>query len=223
MPTETGWTELERRFLVDNPDLLRIAVDNGELSRAARLLRLQEVGGRLRIMVEYTEDATSQDVRDAVTLAGEWRRRLTKWQGPTIKDPRAGIAEVLEEVAGQLSYARKARVINRIVEKYLREYVEFERKFPVICSKEFTAEAIRELHPYYVPENDLHPSPYTKDKAISLLTIFRFSSEEAEEEIGSALDHIRNGGKPFEAGRPIDKEKMRDFWRYWNKPKDGTQ
>lgn len=77
-------------------------------------IRIIELDGHLRIMIEVGEKSTNRQIRDAIPLALEWRDRLLEWQGPWIK---GGSNEFLERLLREhdrgISYAALARKINQ--------------------------------------------------------------------------------------------------------------
>jgi hypothetical protein len=167
-----------------------------------------EIDGWLRVVIELSEDSTSNELRDAIPLALSWRDRLLDWQGPWIK---GGDNPFLEELSMRQedgeAYAELAERINFTITEHLSEFNDYLNELELVRSH-FTTEL-----DFYHWESKANQFAF--DHARGLLKAVRLKADDIESLLRSGLENIQVGRPAFEKGYPISRDKLIGTLKSW--------
>ena len=177
-------------------------------TEAGVLIRLVELDGWIRVMVEVGEDATSRDLRGAIPLALQWRDRLLRWQGPWMGGGDTPFLEQLSErqVRGE-SYRGLADRINERVGELVREFARYIDEYNAAKPR------FRTMMDFYLWQPT--SNQFALDHARSMLRALRVGDRDVELLLSQALHNVRAGLPPFEPGYPVSRDKLIATLRTW--------
>ena len=211
-------TERIYKFIDQNSKLPR-SIGNKVILRI-----LENEFGILFIMMEITEEAKTKDLRAAIPLFLNWKKRLIKYQGKTglysdnfllkkISDDhqtntkrRNLFREYLFSNRGYATYKNITNALNQQIEEWL-----FESESMSYKGSNQSSPYNKILNTYLLLADENIPNPLLRAKA--LLRIFRYSEDAIEIEIDTCLETIRNGDFPSELGLPLTERKLKDAIR----------
>ena len=213
-------TERIYKFIDQNSKLPR-SIGNKVILRI-----LENEFGILFIMMEITEEAKTEDMRSAIPLLLNWKKRLIKYQGKTglysdnfllkkISDDQQTNTKrwnLLRETSysgrGYATYKNITNALNQQIEEWL---FESESMSYTGSNKSSPYDKILSNYLFFPDENI--PNPLLRAKA--LLRIFRYSEDAIEIDIDTCLETIRNGDLPSEFGFPLTERKLKDSIRWF--------
>lgn len=186
------------------------------VSRHGVLIRPVESSGRICIMIEVGEDATSDDLRHSIPLAIAWRDRLLEYQGPWTgggdNDYLEGLSRMQE---WGRSYSVLASRLNVKIAGRLRKYVEFLRAY------ESAKASLKTWGDYWDWQYETKNYPYDIDHARSLLLPIRprLGEKGANAILAEGIRRIQAGDNPFPPNFPITKQHVIDRLKAWRRGK----
>jgi hypothetical protein len=200
------------RFLV-NTDLPR-ATDNG-----VRLHCIRWDMDTPRIVIEVSDRATSDELRAAIPLALRWRDWLKAHRGPDWDKVAEGLARLcVENRRRRTSYERLAVQTNTKMAALLTEWVKYTQARDEARATQ--GEPFDELEWWLTSQHRRdggRPDTMPLSDAEETLRVFRFSDSEILEQICGGLERIGSGDPPFEAGYPLDRDRVIMALRLWRK------
>lgn len=172
------------------------------------LIRFVEIDDWIHVMIDVGEDTTSNDLKEAIPLAINWRNRLLEWQGPWLRGGRNRYLEILSQrhENGQ-SYRILAKEINQKIVECLEEFNEYVKELEAAHSE------FNKISDFYLWQPKANQ--FSLDHARYMLQALRLKEEEIEELLQIGFERIKVGEIAFEEGYPIDGEKLRNTLRSW--------
>lgn len=180
-----------------------------DMDRDGIRIDVLEDDGRLRVVIDVGEDATTEALRAAIPLALDWRDRLLQWQGPWVYGGRTPAMEhLLDRKAGQ-TYAELASELNARVAGYLRQHIDDLQAFEAERATfktwgDFDAWQLRTGR-YFGGQTRAH----------DVLQLAGLKKPAIEAAIGAGLERIRNGREPFEPGEPVTAARIEAALKAW--------
>jgi hypothetical protein len=178
----------------------------------------------LRVAIDVGEFVTSDQLRDAIPLALEWRDKLIEFQGiigigsdyPILRDINNDLSHdykfrtIWTAKGGTktgMTYRDVATAINQIISEWLYESVD--KSTPV--NETFRYKKILKRHIFGIEERI--PDPI--ERAQKFLKAMRLKDEEIELAISSGLESIKTGNYPFPDDYPLSKKKLISVLKWW--------
>jgi len=174
-----------QEFLERNPDLAR------ESEAGAKILIVEDAGGRLRVGLEMQDDTTSRAARAAIPLLALWRDRLLEFQGAALTRPGVFLLEVFTRAIdnGQMT--------------------------PAQIAEKFNLEIVNSVRAYFADMNQTQ----RLNTAHTLLRLWGMTDRAARNLLYAALQELDAGRAPFEQGAPISAEMVRTKLNTWRRGK----
>lgn len=220
-------SENVRRFTLQHygPDL-SLGTEDGVILHV-----LEDDGGRLRLMIEVDEQATTLKLRKAIELALRWRRRLTDYQGIATWGEN-GFLNSLKERHSRYgeTWSQIAQELNKRVAMYLQQYANYYfalkpawRKLKTF--KDYLYWEMEVIHRFnHVlkdKEGDIFRSPEMRNEfglehAREILEMIGLKKTQIDEALKIHLDDLEHGNPlTVIADYPISGEKIRLKVQYW--------
>ena len=174
-----------------------------------------EMDGWLRIMPDIQEDATYENLREAIPLVLQWRDRLMEWQGPWLHGGDNSLLFRLHQrhEHGE-SYASLAEMINQKSTEYLIEYVQFLRDLNVALPKIKTEGDLF----WFSKDHDF--KDYSLFKARNLLIGVRLKEDYVDQVLDDEVNNLIEGNPPsFMKNFPVTGVKIGRILRTWREGK----
>jgi hypothetical protein len=172
------------------------------------MVRVIELDGWLRVMIEVGEDATFESLRKALPLSLRWRGQLLAYQGPWMRGGDNRLLQRLHEMqqSGE-SYSELADQVNRKVSELLEEWTRHRAEYKL------AKQQIKDPLDWIT----WHPStdPFALERARTFLSALSLKHREIEVQLQAGLERIEGGLAPFEKDYPISREKMISVLRTW--------
>ena len=180
-------------------------------------VRLVEIDGWQRVMLELGEDTSHQALRNAIPLALQWRERLFEAQGPWMDGGDTPFLEQLSRWnAAGASYGRLAEKINERAAALVREAVEYQAAYEAVQS---TITSMVDLVAWW---KTARVEPFALDHARDLLRAVKVDEHDIQESLQEGMRRIKDGRPPFAKGAPVDRDKMIAVLRTWRSSRDHT-
>jgi hypothetical protein len=189
----------------------QLSEDNYEIpvaSTSGVLIRLVELDKWIRVMIEVAEDVTSQELRDAIPLALEWRQRLLMWQGPWMGGGDNPFLEQLDQrqQAGE-SYRDLSEEINRRAAQLVQEFATYINEYNSVRHE------FKTMGDFYMWQPKANP--FALEHARGMLRALQLKDKDIEALLRNALKAVGSELPPFEADYPVSREKLIATVRSW--------
>lgn len=189
----------------------QLSDDNYEVPFATKsgvLMRFIELDRWIRVMIEVSEDTTSQQLREAIPLALEWRQRLLMWQGPWMGGGDNPFLEQLNyrQKNGE-SYRTLSEGINQRVSTLIQEFVGYSHEYNSVKHEFKTMSDFYSWRP--------KSNPFSLEHARDMLRALKLKDKDIEPQLRKALENAESGLPLFEVEYPVSREKLIATLRGW--------
>lgn len=168
---------------------------------------LEMPDGELKIMIEVNDRHTSDEIKQAIPIAAQWRKRLSEIQGSDALDHDVRLQRerwIWEHESRRKSYAALAGEANKAIEDWIIFRVRLQEQ------EESLDYASRESA--LMKHFDMMNYAFTCSSAAGL------NNAEWDEVTTIGLENARAGHPPFDKGYyPISSDKVRETLRYFKK------
>lgn len=174
-----------------------------------------EMDGWLRTMLDIQEDATYENLREAIPLVLQWRDRLMEWQGPWLQGGDNFLLFTLHQrhKHGE-SYTSLAEMINQKTTEYLIEYVQFLKELKAALPKIKTE---GDLFWFSKDNNFTNNSLF---KARNLLTGVKLKEDYVDRVLDDEVNNLIEGNpSSFMKDFPVTGVKIGRILRTWREGK----
>lgn len=195
------------------------------ISKSGVLVYVHELEtGHLRVAIDVREDVNSDQLREAIPLALNWRDKLIRVQGRTGLGTDNGLLWSLDNdlrhdrfneiwIKGErkkagLTYKCIAEAINQVVTEWLYEYLGE----PMLANGKVSPYKANLDHHLDGIEMRV-PDPI--ERARKVLKTMRLKDLEIEQEINSGIEAIKLGRYPFDVDTPISGRKLISVMKWW--------
>ena len=225
----TTWSDTVEEFVSQNADL-------AQKSEEGVIIHIFETMiGPLRIAIDVDGDITKTKLEKSISLALDWRKRLTQYQGNTwiysdyrllrlidenmlIKDETLAKKSSSKYARSTMfydrfSYADIAIAVNELISRWMYESINITHAsiedppgFKILNL--FLAEI----------ENRI---PDAKERSYKLLKVFRMGDNNIKQLLDAGVSNIHAGLLPFEKDYPLSRDKVIRTMR-WSREKNNT-